>query len=91
MSYGYAIYDEHGREMTGLITPVFLLGKFTQESGSVTYYNQPPGKTLKAAYVGVQSWKGTMPGAPTLTVSGNTVSWSGLKGGESNYIYTFWG
>lgn len=91
MAYGYAIYDEQGRDVTGLLTPVFFLDRFTQPSGSKTYYNQPPGKTLKAGYIGTQTWAGVNWRAPTINVSGNTVSWSGLNAGESRYIYTFWG
>ncbi|QXV79381.1 outer membrane protein [Escherichia phage MikeNSara] len=89
--YGYAIYDDRGREVTGLLTPVFFLDKFTQPSGSKTYQNRPPGKSLKAIYVGMNSWRGGDPGAPSLGVSGDTVTWSGLSGSDSRYIYTFWG
>lgn len=91
MAYGYAIYDDKGREITGLLTPMFVLGKYTQASGNITFTDQPKGKTLKAQYVGIKTWKGTMPGAPKLTVKGNNVTWSGLQGGESSYIYVYWG
>lgn len=90
-SYGYAIYDENGKDVTGLLTPVFFLDRFTQSSGSKTYYNQPPGKSLKAVFVGMQTWTGSVPGAPQITVSGNTVTWSGLSGSDNRYIYTYWG
>ncbi|HCJ5618333.1 hypothetical protein IGP34_07785 [Escherichia coli] len=90
-NYGYAIYDEQGRDVTGLLTPVFFLDKFTQSSGSKTYYNQPPGKRLIAGYIGTQTWNGNNWQNPTINVSGNTVSWSGLNPAESRFIYTFWG
>lgn len=90
-NYGYAIYDEQGRDVTGLLTPVFFLDKFTQSSGSKTYYNQPPGKRLIAGYIGTQTWNGNNWQNPTINVNGNTVSWSGLNPAESRFIYTFWG
>ena len=90
-NYGFAIYDGQGRDVTGLLTPVFFLDKFTQPSGSKTYYNRPPGKSLKAGYVGTHTWSGTSWGAPSISVSDNTVSWSGFNAGESRFIYTYWG
>lgn len=89
--YGYAIYDENGRDVTGLLTPVFFLDRFTQSSGSKTYSNRPPGKSLKAIYVGMQTWTGAVVNPPKLSVSGDTVTWSGLSGGDNRYIYTYWG
>ena len=91
MAYGYAIYDEQGREITGLLTPVFFLDRITSPSGSITYANQPPGKTLKANFIGIMSWRGSPMGAPNISISGNTITWSNLNGGESSYIYTYWG
>lgn len=88
--YGYAIWDSRGVDVTGLITPVFFLDKLTAPSGSKTYYNQPPGKSLKVGFVSIQPWNS---GAiqPTISVSGNTVSWSNLSANPGAYIYTFWG
>lgn len=93
MAYGYAIYDASGKDVTGNITPVFFLDKFTAASGSKTYPNQPPGKTLKAVW-------SIMPfstdvihdiAEPNVVISGNTINWSNLYTGLGSYIYTYWG
>ena len=89
-AYGYGIWDSKGKELTGLLTPVFFLDRFTSNSGSKTYTNKPPGKTLKAGYVSIQPWKGPASG-PSVTVSGNTVTWNNLASGLDSYVYTYWG
>ncbi|HIB6716538.1 TPA: hypothetical protein ACWXKF_005528, partial [Escherichia coli] len=48
MEYGFAIYNRNNVNVTGVLTPVFFLDRFTAESGSKTYTNKPDGKLLQA-------------------------------------------
>ncbi|HIH7766094.1 TPA: hypothetical protein ACYSRE_005003, partial [Escherichia coli] len=43
--YGFAIYNRNNVNVTGVLTPIFFLDRFTSESGSKTYTNKPEGKT----------------------------------------------
>lgn len=48
MAYGTGIYNNKGVNVTGFLTPIFFLDRFTTTSGSKTYPNPPPGKSLHA-------------------------------------------
>ncbi|XPU74519.1 hypothetical protein KIM30_19160 [Escherichia coli] len=47
-AFGFSIYDKNNVDVTGVLTPIFYLDRFTAESGSKTYTNKPEGKTLQA-------------------------------------------
>ena len=50
MAYGTGIYNNKGINVTGFLTPIFFLDRFTASSGSKTYSNPPPGKSLHAVW-----------------------------------------
>ena len=85
MAYGTGIYNNKGINVTGFLTPIFFLDRFTASSGSKTYSNPPPGKSLlnNDNYINLP--------VPNVTINGNTVSWSNLYTGLGSYIYTYWG
>ncbi len=93
MAYGPGMDHKKGLNVTGFLTPIFVLDRFTASAGSKTYSNPPPGKSLHA----LCSWMPlnndnyiNLP-VPTVTINGNTVSWSNLYTGLGSYIYTYWG
>jgi len=90
--YGFAIYNRNNVNVTGVLTPIFFLDRFTSESGSKTYTNKPEGKTLQAV-CSLFPWNNVFKDrkVPKITINGNTVTWSNLEQGMGSYIYTFWG
>ncbi|EPI9193542.1 hypothetical protein ACTBWT_000628 [Escherichia coli] len=92
MEYGFAIYNSNNVNVTGVLTPVFFLDRFTAESGSKTYTNKPDGKSLQAVCC-LFPWNNVFADrkVPKITINDNTVTWSNLEQGMGSYIYTFWG
>lgn len=90
MSYGYQIFDAAGVDITGLITPVFFLDKLTSPSGTKTYPTPPAGKTLKALVINSMFWNGSA-GKSSVSINGNTVTWSGLTGSPAFFVMVYWG
>ncbi|EOY2428881.1 hypothetical protein ACP1PC_004860 [Escherichia coli] len=93
MAYGTGIYNNKGINVTGFLTPIFFLDRFTASSGSKKYSNPPPGKSLHAVWslMPLNNDNYTDLPIPTVTINGNTVSWSNLYTGLGSYIYTYWG
>ncbi len=93
MEYGYAICDGKGRDITGFLTPVFFLDRFTASSGSKTYASPPRGKALCAvcSLMPLNNDNYASLPVPRISIEGNTVRWSNLYQGLGSYIYTFWG
>ncbi|HFV1999669.1 TPA: hypothetical protein ACP61W_002705 [Escherichia coli] len=93
MAYGTGIYNNKGINVTGFLTPIFFLDRFTASSGSKTYYNPPPGKSLHAVWslMPLNNDNYINLPVPNVTINGNTVSWSNLYTGLGSYIYTYWG
>ena len=80
MEYGFAIYNRNNVNVTGVLTPIFFLDRFTAESGSKTYTNKPEGKTLQAV-CSLFPWNNVFKDrkVPKITINGNTVMWSNLE------------
>lgn len=93
MAYGTGIYNNKGVNVTGFLTPIFFLDRFTTTSGSKTYPNPPPGKSLHAvcSLMPLNNDNHVNIPTPSITINGNTVSWSNLYKGLGSYIYTYWG
>ncbi|EFN8328103.1 hypothetical protein EB607_24250 [Escherichia coli] len=92
MGYGYSVYDGKGRDISGFLTPIFFLDRFTASSGSKTYADPPRGKSLCAVYslMPLNNDNHINIPPPQIVIEGNTVSWSNLYQGLGSYIYTFW-
>ncbi|HAX2344597.1 TPA: hypothetical protein RMT52_004562 [Escherichia coli] len=94
MAYGTEIFDSGGHEVTGFLSPIFFLDRFTESSGTKTYSVVPPGKTLHASHclilTGHDPIRDLIQKEPTITIEGNTVTWSGMFKGAGSFIYTYW-
>lgn len=89
MGYGARMYDASGRDITGIFTPVFFLGSYTQASGNVNYGNPPSGKALRYYVIGTADWTGTPGSSPSVSISGGNASWSGIDPSMSRIVFFF--
>lgn len=90
MSYSFQIVDETGTDITGLLTPMFFIDRITTSSGSKTYPSPPSGKKLKAMVINSMLWNGTT-GNSTVSINGNTISWSGINNDIGFFALIYWG
>ncbi|EKK2771385.1 TPA: hypothetical protein PJF95_005078 [Escherichia coli] len=93
-AFGFSIYDKNNVDVTGVLTPVFFLDRFTTSSGSKTYPVVPRGKKLHASHclilTGHDPVRDLIQKEPLIKIEGNTVTWSGMFEGAGSFIYTYW-
>ncbi|HAX1981801.1 TPA: hypothetical protein JW546_003509 [Escherichia coli] len=92
MAYGTEIFDSGGHEVTGFLSPIFFLDRFTESSGTKTYSVVPLGKTLCAvcSLMPLNNDNHANIPSPTIKIENNTITWSNLYKGLGSYIYTYW-
>lgn len=86
MAYGIQILTEDGRDLVGLLTPIYVLDSITVASGSKTY-SVPSGKTLKIMRGSVQAGTSGTGQQATTSISGNTLTWSGASVSKNIIVY----
>ena len=75
-----------GTDMVVQVTPMFVLDFITESSGSRTYA-VPSGRSLMVMRSTYRGGQGTTSGQASVTVNGNTVSWSGASAQQNIVVY----
>lgn len=79
MAYGIQVFDEAGIELKSAIQPVFYLDYITGPASGSRSYNLAPGKGLAGVVNNYFSTNQTTVTPMTYSVSGNSISWSGVS------------
>lgn len=87
MAYGFKIFDKSGRDITGLMSPIFFLDVIRGGAGSRVYTNQPVGKNLMAI-VSTYTGNDGVVQSVNYKISGANISWEDTHGTE---IIVYWG
>ncbi len=87
MAYGIKVFDEKGRDLITLLTPTFVLDFIVSPASGSRVYANLGGRKLSVYIIGYIPLSGvSTPTIAKATVSGNTVSWSGVNEEQPLYV-----
>lgn len=86
MPYGIQVLTADGRDLVGLLTPIFVLDNITEASGSRSYAI-PSGKSLKVMKCSMQTGTNGVDQQAATSINGSTLTWSGASVNKNIVVY----